>query len=923
MGRTGSSGAPAGSSRLRRFGEAVRSRFTGPRAGSAGFVTLGVAVLTTLVASAVMVGTPVTGGVVDVLSGRSWLAKEDQGSILLANGSSAKVDARFNVPESAGHELEVVLVDGRWLLVDRDTGEIRSLDVASLEVGATRMLGDPEGLDVLPAGDKLVVVHRRDGVVEVQEPLDGTVLARADVGGQLSRAVVDAAGRIWVADTDEGLAMALHLDGDHLRVDEGVRVGAGRQLTMALVDGSPVAVNGDTGELLRIDGGRVGSPVRLGVRDGETLAVARETADPLLSLSVNETGDLILVDGDVTNRVDLGRDGHELGEPVVFDGRVFVPDYTVGELVVLDREGRSAGGGIRVGASKPGRFSVRVEGGRLWVDDPDSDDAFVLDPNDDDFRHVDKSVDDVPSNDDEPADLTPPEPPPAPTPPPPDQPETPAPPPPQPGDTPAPPAPTPPPAPPADPTEPGAPPGLTAAAGDHQVTLAWGAAAPNGAAVESYEIEWTPTGGASGAEPGILSVPGTQLQVVVDGLRNGATYVFTVRASNEVGFGPASQSEPVTPDGNIPSAPDGVTATGGTNGAITVSWNEADANGASAIESYTVTATDQDGGTVAAATGVAGTTATVDTGAGLGLGATYTFTVTALNGRGMTSEPSAPSNGLTLAAPADPPPNPLASPADGTATVSWGDANLNGGTLVHYEVQSSSGATQTVGGTTADFTGLTNGQSYTFQIRAITSANGENMVSQWSATNAVTPGRAAEVTMTASRSGDLTVNWSVTFNGYGLGAQCEVYSNGAVIRSEACANGMNGNFEGGYSTTYSLYVIANNAFGPVQSNTVPVTTADPPPPPPSVTTGRGPSRPSDGQCWDPSCAYLRVTLENFTPNTSYRIACHESTENNFGSMTVRTNGSGYAVAQGGCFFGYPGRQVWASVGNVYSDRFTW
>jgi len=52
------------------------------------------------------------------------------------------------------------------------------------------------------------------------------------------------------------------------------------------------------------------------------------------------------------------------------------------------------------------------------------------------------------------------------------QPETPAPPPPQPGDTPAPPAPTPPPPPPADPTEPGAPPGLTAAAGDRQVTLA-------------------------------------------------------------------------------------------------------------------------------------------------------------------------------------------------------------------------------------------------------------------------------------------------------------------------------------------------------------------------------------------------------------------------------------------------------------------
>jgi len=901
--------------------EAVKARFGGTRASSAGFATVGLALICTLVTSAIMVGTPVEGGIVDLLSGRSWLTRSDEGLVMLANGSSARIDVLFEVEETAGHDLEVVEVDGQSLLIDRTTGEIRSLDVANLEVGPARALGEPEGLDVVPAGDKLVVVHRNEGVVEVQDPLAGDVLAQADVGSDLTRAVVDDEDQIWVADTDAGVAVPLRLTGRHLDVGDSVRVGAGPDTTLALLDGKPAVVSAARKALVRIDGGRAQEPVRLPFEEGETTQVARVTTGELTSLSVNETGDLIIVRDDRARRVPLGRTGHDLGEPVVFDGRVFVPDFTVGEVIVLDADGKQAGAGIRVGGAKSGRFSVRVEGGRLWVDDPDSDDAFVLGPNDDSFRRVDKGSRDVPSNKDEEAVLAPPAPPPPPPAPTPPAPDATGPPPPQPGTGPETPAPPPPP-PPAEPTAPGAPPSVTGTGGDRQVTLAWGAAPPNGAPVESYEVEWEPTGGASGGEPGLQTFPGTQLQATFDGLRNGATYVFTVRASNEVGFGPATASNPVTPDGNVPSAPAGVTATGGLDGTIAVAWEAADANGASAIESYTVTAVDGTGGSIAAATGVTGTSVQVDTSSGLALGGNYTFTVSALNGRGNTSEQSAPSGALTLAAPADAPGSPAAAEADGNLTITWTAPALNGGTLVHYEVTGDAGS-QNVAGTTVTFPGLENGRTYNVSIRAITTANGQTLTPGAESVVPGTPGRQATVTMNATASGT-TVTWSLTFDGHNSGAAtCEVLANGTPIWGPGdCQSFSNRTLAGAYSTNYTLVTRASNRFGPVQSAPVTVRTDPPPPPPRGITVARGRARPADGECSHSSCAYLRVTLSNYAPNTRVTIQCHESQSSPFASYQVTTNANGNSTSEI-CFFGYPGRQIWASAGGLTAVRFTW
>ena len=179
-------------------------------------------------------------------------------------------------------------------------------------------------------------------------------------------------------------------------------------------------------------------------------------------------------------------------------------------------------------------------------------------------------------------------------------------------------------------TAPGAPAGLTAAAGDGQVSLSWQVpSSDGGAAVTSYNVY---QGGKKAA-----SVTGTG--ATVKNLANGTTYSFTVTAVNKAGEGPASRAASATPTAAItkPGAPNGLTASPG-NGQVILSWTAPKSTGGAAISSYNV----YQGGKKAAS--VTGTGATVKN---LANGTTYSFTVTAVNKAG-----EGPASGAASATPA-------------------------------------------------------------------------------------------------------------------------------------------------------------------------------------------------------------------------------------------------------------------------------
>ena len=187
-------------------------------------------------------------------------------------------------------------------------------------------------------------------------------------------------------------------------------------------------------------------------------------------------------------------------------------------------------------------------------------------------------------------------------------------------------------------TPPSAPRNVAATAGNTTATVSWDTpTSDGGSAITGYLL--TGNGGIS------LSATAGARSVVVTGLTNGVTYIFSVAAQNAVGAGPSASAEvtPVVLTG-VPGAPTSVVAYAG-DAAVTVSWSAPVDQGSSAITSYRVVASP--GGAYAQVT-VPLRTATV---AGLTNGVVYTFIVMAINAVGE-GTPSAPSASVTPSAPA-------------------------------------------------------------------------------------------------------------------------------------------------------------------------------------------------------------------------------------------------------------------------------
>ena len=238
------------------------------------------------------------------------------------------------------------------------------------------------------------------------------------------------------------------------------------------------------------------------------------------------------------------------------------------------------------------------------------------------------------------------------------------------------------------------------------------------------------------SSPGGITATGASSPVVVTGLTNGTSYTFTVKGTNAVGTSAASAvSEAVVPK-SAPDAPTNVVAaTTAVANRLSVSFTPPANNGGSVITSYTVTSSPGNFTASGASSPILVN--------GLTLGVTYRFTVTATNAAG-TSAASSQSAAITPSSVPGAPTNVSVVVGNAQATVSFNPPSSDGGlAITSYTVTSSPGGT-TASGTSSPIviSGLTNGSTYTFTVKA---TNSKGTGTSSAASSAVTIGSSGSI----------------------------------------------------------------------------------------------------------------------------------------------------------------------------------
>jgi hypothetical protein len=464
------------------------------------------------------------------------------------------------------------------------------------------------------------------------------------------------------------------------------------------------------------------------------------------------------------------------------------------------------------------------------------------------------------------------------------------------------------------PDQPAAP---TTEFGDGQITVHWTPPNSEGTDIVEYRIEQSPGG--------ITVVGGDARSHPFLGLTNGASYTYRIQAVN--GAPEPSDwspwSAPEVPAGP-PAAPAAPTAAGVADGIgeqMTVQWSAPNDNGAP-ITSYTLTIIriNTPIGTQTLAGDITSTTVDVEN------GVQYLFQVTATNKAG--ESPSSPTSAPAVAHGR---PDQITSftVAEADASNHGFDARVqyslvppddNGMAISRYEFDYTGDGTSDYSGAASGYvTGLTNGTNYQIRVRAC-----NDLCGIWSAaSNTVNPfGRPLMPAATASAAGQTQLNfsWSVpAANGRAIDrlewrlpghAQYDAWQ---VV--DPAAGGSQSWTGLGPGTQREVQVRVFDVTGWDSPVRVASATTDNPPAA-MVTVWRRALRPPDATCDDPSCGYIGVRLENFSPNTTYSITFWGSDNGggNFGStVSATTNGSGTVQVNTSVYYGYQGATVRATV----------
>ncbi|MDQ2839379.1 MAG: hypothetical protein M3Y89_18590, partial [Actinomycetota bacterium] len=316
----------------------------------------------------------------------AWLRKGV--TIAHINGPSARFDAAVSdqplrLASSASDPVQVVQdPDGQVYTADRATRKIFRMDLATMTP-----LPGPSGTGVLAAGSTVYIVDRTlrtlTPVDQQLHPIGRPIPLPAPIESE----TIAGDGTVYIGQNDGAVTIV------KARRPQTVQVAPkGDPLIVTVVGTRAVAVDPQNGTVYSLDGGRP-SRIPLPGPAGGPIQVGPNQPD----------GPLWLTQGNVLARVDLSNgqtrsaplpDRHHFGVPVVNGGRVYVPDDSAGQALVLDATTLAPAPPIAVPPGAPGATDIELlaKDHQVWIDNPTSRDGKVVDQNG--VRTVDKGTGD-------------------------------------------------------------------------------------------------------------------------------------------------------------------------------------------------------------------------------------------------------------------------------------------------------------------------------------------------------------------------------------------------------------------------------------------------------------------------------------------------------------------------------------------------
>ncbi|MEU7803160.1 fibronectin type III domain-containing protein [Micromonospora arborensis] len=750
--------------------DAVRTDAPRPRSRlRGGLVTVGTVTALLAAMGLTVLGLGAADNAVANYDASSWLWSAARSELARVNGVTARVDTRTEIPNARQHPMQIAQTDRLLILRDLQTGQISSLDLATLQLSATTKTTPGLGVSVALHEDSAFVVDAVQGIVRQLDPRSLTPVGepvRYPPG--ITGGTFDGKGRLWIAVPSEGTVSAITAAALPSAPASAAPAGAGlspkrveaydvaeasHELVVSTLDDGVAVLDRTAGKLVRVQGGEVHpTPLTL---SGPAALPARTSGQRVPVTVPAERRVLVVGDGGEERAFTVPGEGDRLSPAVAWADRFYCADEATGTIYAFDAGGQLVET-IRGRANGPMELEVREN--HLFINSPDAATARVVDDKHQ-VREVNKYANDVLGGDPPPV---------APPPPPPKKPRV---------------------------GKPSAPRSVTAAAGNAQARVSWRPAAANGAEIIKYVVE------GAGQR---LEVGANQRAVEVKGLTNGETYRFAVHAVNAKGDGPSRNSNPVTPTAAVPDPPASVTAQERPDGTVLVKWPAANGQG-NKIARYAVTASSAGANAPA---GESTKTELVVPAGELEFGTQYAFTVVAVNDKGAGSAASPVSNTVVpFAAPGRPLDMSAGTVANqpGAVTVQWSPAEANGRPVTKYLVDVG-GRVSEVADTRTTVTGLGNGQNVTVKVKAVNEA-GAGPEATATARTVAEP----RVTVTGSSATATSATVTFTVDAGGGQATCSVSTPGKPAKAGACSSITVSGLAPG--TSYTFTVTATNAAG--------------------------------------------------------------------------------------------------------------